>query len=229
MRPIADPPSGPTFALQPLEPRRLLSAVLVDGVVRVNGSSGPDSIVLTAHYTDQPGEEYEAWPTLLDVYVNGQHWQFPQDHLRGVRVYGAEGNDRIRVQDFQTPGTDEVAVVFAPLYLHGGAGDDGIWSLSGSDTLIGGPGNDRLDAGDGRDYLGAGLGNDTLIGGTGIDTLDGGDGNDLLVGDRLPGSVYLPYSDVLIGGTGRDAFDSADAPAERKDFNPRRDYLRIFG
>lgn len=73
-----------------------------------------------------------------------------------------------------------------------GAGDDqlvnSIGTISGNDTVQGGPGNDVI----------AGFaGSDTLIGGDGDDQLFGNDGNDTLQGEA--------GNDYLVGGLGSDS------------------------
>ena len=56
------------------------------------------------------------------------------------------------------------------LSVHGGLGDDTIWSNNGNNTLFGDAGNDRL--------VGAG-GNDIIVGGAGNDSMHGGGGDDV--------------------------------------------------
>jgi hypothetical protein len=62
-------------------------------------------------------------------------------------------------------------LLFTPVTLDGGEGDDTLTGSTTPDTLVGGPGADTL-------Y--GGWGNDTLTGGDGIDSVDGSYGNDKL-------------------------------------------------
>lgn len=97
--------------------------------------------------------------------------------------------------------------------LKGGAGNDGLYGMGGSATLLGGLGDDRLDGGFGIDTVsyadiigdvtvdlarfdrqdGGGAGADVLIG---LENLVGGSGNDTLYGAR--------YTNVIHGGAGND-------------------------
>jgi autotransporter passenger strand-loop-strand repeat protein len=56
------------------------------------------------------------------------------------------------------------------LSVHGGLGDDTIWTNNGDNSLFGDAGNDRI--------VGAG-GNDVLVGGSGDDSMHGGGGEDI--------------------------------------------------
>lgn len=88
--------------------------------------------------------------------------------LQQSRIVGGTGNDQ----------------------LSGGANDDAIFGVSGSNTLDGGIGNDVLTGGsdddasfggDGDDEIKSGSGNDILHGGAGADVLEGGAGDDVYV------------------------------------------------
>jgi Ca2+-binding RTX toxin-like protein len=73
---------------------------------------------------------------------------------------------------------------------NGGAGDDIINGLGGSDTLVGWEGDDILNGG---------TSSDTLLGGNDNDILDGGSSGDFLYGNT--------GNDTLRGGTGADVLD----------------------
>ena len=88
-------------------------------------------------------------------------------------------------------------------------------SVTGGNTLRGGPGDDRLTGGashqvldgdEGNDTLSGGDGDDTLLGGSGVDLVLGEDGFDTLVEDEGPGG---PAADRLDGGPGPDTVDYA--------------------
>jgi Ca2+-binding RTX toxin-like protein len=71
-------------------------------------------------------------------------------------------------------------------------------------------------------HLSGGTGDDILNGHAGPDTLQGGPGNDAL----HPGDDQTV--DVIFGNRGGDTFHQWSLPAERKDFNPNSDVLRLF-
>jgi len=164
------------LSIEPLEPRRLLSASPIWSIFgdRVHGKW--DNVIVVDH---MPGN-----PALLRATVDGTLvGTRDAATLRAIRVVAGRGNDVVTVdlgQDTTIP---------VSLYggagndvLTGGAGNDLLDGGAGNDTLNGGGGNDRLFGGDGRDILDGGPGSDRLRGGNGSDTLDGGDGTDLLIG-----------------------------------------------
>lgn len=131
-----------------LEGRRLLSAsvgaVLLGGELRVTGTEGNDTIVVSLHAGDG---------TRLDVSLNGATSSFAVSAIRRIRIDGRDGNDSVRID--QSNGNISI-----PARLSGGEGDD---------TLVGGSGNDRLDGGDGDDALDGQGGNDQIRGDRGHD------------------------------------------------------------
>ena len=77
------------------------------------------------------------------------------------------------------------------LSIHGGLGDDTLWSNKGDNTLFGDAGNDRLVGAGGNDVLVGGLGNDSMHGGGGTDVFAFGDyawGHDTV--EQLPGGDF---------------------------------------
>jgi hypothetical protein len=184
------------------------SAILSGGALSVTGTSGNDSISLSA------------LSGTLTVGVNGSDSAFDNSRLTSIVVDALDGNDTVTVGR---------GIIGATLMggngnnsLVGGAGADSITGGVGSDTMIGGTGNDSLDGGAGNDLLegdggndaltsnsgnsNAGGSNSTLIGGNGNDALTVGAGNNELFGD--PGNDIL-YADsrmanTLYGGGGND-------------------------
>jgi Ca2+-binding RTX toxin-like protein len=184
------------------------SAILSGGALSVTGTSGNDSISLSA------------LSGTLTVGVNGSDSAFDNSRLTSIVVDALDGNDTVTVGR---------GIIGATLMggngnnsLVGGAGADSITGGVGSDTMIGGAGNDSLDGGAGNDLLegdggndaltsnsgnsNAGGSNSTLIGGNGNDALTVGAGNNELFGD--PGNDIL-YADsrmanTLYGGGGND-------------------------
>jgi Ca2+-binding RTX toxin-like protein len=90
---------------------------------------------------------------------------------------------------------------YGDVTVHGGSGEDVIWSSEGDDMLFGGSGSDRMDGGAGQDYLYGGSGNDELFGGWMEDILQGGSGNDSLR-DESPTA-----SGLMDGGSGNDELE----------------------
>jgi len=97
-------------------------------------------------------------------------------------------NDRL----IGTPGPDNETLTFGQLRRF----SNGVWMLSGDDTLFGSSDNELILGNRGNDSLFGGPGFDSLLGGKGADTLYGDSENDILRGDR--------WHDVLFGGDGND-------------------------
>ena len=77
--------------------------------------------------------------------------------------------------------------------------------LRGSDVfVVGGAGNDTIAAVAGTNDLRGGEGNDSLLGGSGFDSLNGNKGDDTLIGVSQVG-------DWLLGGQGNDLIDATGA------------------
>lgn len=92
----------------------------------------------------------------------------PQDRLedvRGTRVFGGEGNDRI----WGTNRWDRI---------QGGPGNDVLWGFAGVDRLRGGPGNDIVFGHGGADDLGGGNGADQIFADSVDTNVRAGAGND---------------------------------------------------
>src|SRR5439155_253711 len=81
---------GQSEMYQALEPRRLMSASLVSGVLTVKGTSSADSIVVSLKSGDA---------TKVEVNVNGTANDFALSSVTKVLVYGGDGNDVIKVDN----------------------------------------------------------------------------------------------------------------------------------
>jgi Ca2+-binding RTX toxin-like protein len=195
------------FGIETLEDRRLLSAVLSHGVLRVVGTPGDDVINVEVSYsTDNPA----AFPPAYFVSINGVGQSFPEP-VRQLVVVAKGGNDRVSLN---------VSGINFDL-----AAGFGIRSVQANAVVFAGDGDDLVTGGDGNDILFGGRGADTLSGGAGNDVLVGQDGNDVL-GDPAwsltqsnpssspaqPISFVEAYNDaqeagndILIGGNGDDA------------------------
>src|SRR4051794_37695554 len=68
-----------------LESRRLLSATLIDGVLKVVGTEGNDRIDVEGSRTGGP----------IIVQINGARTTFSRGPVHRIEVFGLDGNDRL--------------------------------------------------------------------------------------------------------------------------------------
>ncbi|HEV8604299.1 MAG TPA: calcium-binding protein [Tepidisphaeraceae bacterium] len=222
--------------LEQLETRRLMSATLVDGVLKIVGTPGNDRISVCVSPDD---------PKHIRLYVEAHSLNdfvaFKVSAVKRVEMYGLAGNDGLNVMN------DEDHLFPVAVFIKGGRGDDNLGGASHDDTLYGGDGNDIVGGAGGNDRVYGQAGDDTLVGNEGDDVIIGGDGNDhasddsgnntikggagndgVLGGDgndRIYGGAGDDYvggydgSDFVFGGLGADHFLLGDDPAERKDFS----------
>lgn len=168
-----------------LEPRRLLASVsIVNGILRIEGTSGDDSIAV-ARFGKSQGQVIDGGNVALT---------FDLGAVRGISFAGVNGNDLITI-----------GRVNVKSFLNGGEGNDSLSAAQGlgNDTLIGGNGNDYLFGGEGHDILTGNAGGDTMLGGgandlinilsdnTGDDFVSGGDGRDTVSAADYPDDVVL--------------------------------------
>ena len=178
----------------------VLSATIFAGILEEVGELYKESVMF------QPGE-YSGMPT---------HWT---DLLSQYAEIGTENNETL----WGTGGENSAAIANI---IHGGGGDDRIFSGDGADQIYGDAGDDLLYGqksaddlygGGGKDTLRGGQGNDHLYGGKDDDYLDGGDitdaesGDDFLIGGK--------GKDVLVGASGSDFLygDNEIAGSEQDD------------
>jgi Ca2+-binding RTX toxin-like protein len=209
--------------VEQLEERRLLSAVLLNGVLTVKATTGDDSVVVSLAEGDA---------THLAVNVNGTVTTFDVSAVKSIVAYGSSGNDSMKVDNLFgiVPfgvcfkggdgndlliggnrvdqllgglGDDELRGMSGNDFLDGSDGLDKLLGYAGNDEILGGIGNDLIEGGSGNDLLKGGLGDDLLKGGNGLDSLLGNDGIDHLFGEL--------DADFLDGGTGDDFLDGGAA------------------
>ncbi len=159
--------------------------------LRINGTNGADSIVLTQN------------ATRVIFNVNGNLYSVLKTKIRrGISVDAFTGNDLVSVDSSIT----------LPVLIVGGGGND---------TLIGGGGNDTLMGFDGDDALRGGLGADLLDGGNGTDLADYSERTngvvvtlDGLDNDGEPGELDRVLTNVenVMGGAGNDTITGSDGP-----------------
>jgi Ca2+-binding RTX toxin-like protein len=174
--------------IEGLESRQLLSATLVNGVLTVTGTAGPDRI------------ELERKSDRLRLRENGRDRTFSYAAVQSIVVNALASGDRIELEH------DGSEAVNKPSTLNGGDGSDRIEGGPNVDTVSGGAGNDEIRGRGGNDVLSGDAGNDRIDGDAGNDLLSGGDGDDDLEG--------ASGFDRITGGLGNDDFDDQDAAAE---------------
>jgi Ca2+-binding RTX toxin-like protein len=172
---------GVATMIEALEDRRMLSASLAKGVLRVSGTAGDDVIRIQKSSTS------------IQAIIDGVTQTFNAGAVKKIRVMAGAGDDSVLVGPAIPsniaggPGNDRLTGSKAADSINGGDGDDVLNGRGGDDTLIGGVGDDTIN----------GLaGNDSVLGGDGRDNLSGGAGNDLLNGEA--------ETDSISGGAGTD-------------------------
>jgi Ca2+-binding RTX toxin-like protein len=134
-----------------LESRRMLSASLNNGVLRVSASEASDSIVLTV----ESGR--------IVVMTNGAlDGRFARSSVRRIAIDALDGDDTVQL----------ASNITAPAYIKAGDGDDIVTGGGGNDTIFAGDGDDMVRARKGDDRIDPGAGFDLLDGGAGSDTID---------------------------------------------------------
>ena len=137
-RSIAARVPRPTPAFETLEPRTLLTATVVRGVLSVRGTAADDIIEIRRSAADS---------TQIEVVENGMvTLSRPLAGLRQIRVDTGAGNDQAIVN-----GTDGAITI--PTILNGGRGDDLLRGGTGTNLINGGPGRDAYEPGGGRDRV----------------------------------------------------------------------------
>src|SRR3954451_20095584 len=133
----------PNWNLEPLEPRRLMSAgaSMQDGILVVDGTASDDRFemdrsvdggvdgVWAYGYTNDPAFPYSCFLAQF----------FPVAGMRGIHLDAGAGNDQVLVHDDPDHGS-----FTTPITMIGGAGDDSLQGGAGDDVLIGGPGDNLL-------------------------------------------------------------------------------------
>lgn len=218
--------------------------------LRVNGTSGADTIVLTQN------------ATRVIFTVNGNAYSVLKTKItRGISVDAMPGNDLVSVASDITLPVLMVGNIGNDTLI-GGGGNDSLLGLGGDDVLRGGLGADVLDGGDGTDavdytdrsvgvcvdidgaaddgaagekdtvltnienILGSG-GNDTLTGSEGANVIVGGGGKDFILG--LGGADLLrggSGNDTIRPGTGKDTL-TGDAGSDMADYTERSVALKL--
>jgi len=216
--------------VEALESRQLLSASLLRGVLRVNGTAGDDVITVGLDPAN-----------VARILVNDgvTNTRFTKTAVTSVLIITGDGADKVTIGSGlkqqiaikSGEGNDTVQGGSGREIIFAAGGDDVISGGGGSDQIFGGDGNDQIDGGSGNDYLYGDGGDDVIMGSAGDDvlagdsedtlvfsgsaprvegndSLDGGDGNDWLLGERrfLEVTGTPPNQQVIFAGDGRDTF-----------------------
>lgn len=175
--------------IESLEPRRLMSATVVDGVLKVVGTEAADRI------------SFENGQGTVTVHLNGEAQTFPTADLRRVEVRALGGDDDVALG----------RKLALPATVFGGDGDDRIGGSRLSDVLLGEAGDDTIDGRFGDDYVDGGDGGDRLYAYYGTNTIRGGAGTDhslgdgLLLGDAVENRRLVALRDAIV--TRSDKYD----------------------
>src|SRR2546423_5060919 len=112
--------------MEMLQPRMLLSATIVSGVLKVMGSESADHITVLADAT---------YLNVIDVSLNGAVTYFAAGDIQKLLVRPLGGDDVVRIDS-------SLDALELSSSIDGGAGDDTLMGGGGRDTLVGGEGND---------------------------------------------------------------------------------------
>jgi Ca2+-binding RTX toxin-like protein len=174
-------------SIEALEPRRLLTAALTNGILTITGTSKADLLIVTEDSAN------------VFVSLNGAtSTPFDASQIKSLSIDLAGGNDRTFMQD-----KGKLPLRIPAL----------IMGSKGNDTLRGGLKNDTLLGGSGDDVLDGGAGADLMVGGDGFDTADYSSrvnsvtvNFDNLANDGETNEDDNVQTDAVIGGSGNDDF-----------------------
>ncbi|MGA2230826.1 MAG: FG-GAP-like repeat-containing protein [Tepidisphaeraceae bacterium] len=157
VEPLVIPNASNELVGGPLDATDAVTASVVDGELKVTGTSGADIISVSLNTAG----------TKLKVVGNGQDaGTFKLTGLTGIHVNGGPGADSISID----------ASVTLPATLLGNGGADSLAGGGGDNVEIGGPGGDLLIGGAGTNLLVPDQNASFVSGPAGNDTLDGGTG-----------------------------------------------------
>jgi hypothetical protein len=207
-------------SFETLESRRMLAAdaFVTGGILRVDGSTSADQIVVKAvNRLIQVGGTtlrpiYDLAEQFL-VQVTDNAGNFRNDPLGNAinRYFNRAGITRLEI--YAAGGSDTVnsSQTSVASKVYGGSGNDVIATGGGADSVFGESGNDSATLNAGADSFSGGAGNDTAFGGSGNDSLSGGDNDDRLHGEAGNDSLNGGNgSDSLTGSTGNDTALAGD-------------------
>ena len=182
-----------------LESRRLLSAVVSNGVLVVTGTPIADRILMY-EFTDALGNvrTYHVFIDSPESERPAESHDIPADGVRSITVRAGGGNDSVDLA--HAPTRPDARPITAPTFIDGGIGKDLIWGGWGRDLISGGFGDDTVYASRGADWVNGGWGRDSISGDDGNDILFGQSGNDNLSGGDGDDRIYAGPGDDRLGG-----------------------------
>lgn len=156
------------------------ASVALDGITRINGSSGNDVIVGSSG----------------DDRIKGGGGNDTLD--------GGDGNDTYDASDVNVTGTIDLSNPGGQSHITGTTVDllanfENVVAGNAVDTIIGSSVANRIDAGGGNDFVDGGAGDDVLIGGAGADKLVGGAGIDTASYETMATAFAAPTVDAASG------------------------------
>ena len=184
-----------------LEPRRLMSAIVSNGVLVVTGTPIADRILMYES-TDAFGD-VTSYHVFLDSPLSqrpAETHDIPAEGVRSITVRALGGDDLVDLA--HAPTRPDTRPITAPTLIDGGIGKDVIWGGWGRDLIAGGFGDDTINAGRGADWVNGGWGRDSINGDAGNDIIFGQSGNDILSGGNGDDRVYGGTGDDYLGGDG---------------------------
>ena len=157
------------------------TAGIVDGTLRVQGSSASERIALRLG----PG----GGQLLIDVGDDGSaERSFDLATFAAIAIDAGNGDDVVLI--------DGAFTATKPTTIAGGNGDDTLLGGSGAETFVGGRGDDVADGNGGADTAFMGSGDDAFVWdpGDGSDRFEGGRGSDTMVFNGAPGNEVMAAS-----------------------------------
>jgi Ca2+-binding RTX toxin-like protein len=184
--------------IETLEDRRMLSASLVHGNLKISGTTAADTITVGIDPANK-----------AKIIVNDgvKTTRFIKTAVKTIAILSGDGADNITVN---TGIKQQITIKSGEGddTVHGGSGREVVFAAGGADQIFGGGGSDQIFGGEGDDQIEGGSGNDYLYGDGGNDTVNGGVGNDVLAGDSEDTLVFSgqPPFDII----GNDSLDGGD-------------------
>jgi hypothetical protein len=192
------------LALDPLEPRRLMSApvpIVQNGILKIWGTPGDDTIEVERYILHEGNPGMSTTP-FYGIYDDGVTTMIPDGGVVGLHVHAGQGNDVIKLINVD-PNLISVPTPTGVSYLVG--------QVPVPETVIGGQGDDLIDAGYGNPGLIVtggltGSGPCALRGGPGNDTISGSYG--ILYAGQGNDSLTAGFNTTVVAGRGDDTINT---------------------
>jgi Ca2+-binding RTX toxin-like protein len=153
-------PSRSLPTMEPLQARVLLSSILVDGVLEIQGGGGDDGIRVRGGLVPPGGTAEDIEPIEI-TWDDETRETFDPRLVEQIVIFAGAGNDTISFftrSEFHTvifggDGDDRIDVQNTNPLIRGEWGDDLIETPGGRGRVVHGPGRDTVIANSGRDVL----------------------------------------------------------------------------